>query len=137
MSAKVSIEFRMITIRCYSCGIPFGLPDYFQSSRREDHDTFYCPNGHPGHYPQENEAERLKRELADTQKRLEFARNEARSLKEQRDNANQQLTQAKTKAARQRKRIASGVCPCCNRTFTDSRLARHIATKHPDYQGKE
>lgn len=28
-------------------------------------------------------------------------------------------------------RIGKGVCPCCNRTFVE--LARHIATKHPDY----
>jgi hypothetical protein len=33
-----------------------------------------------------------------------------------------------------RKRIQSGVCPCCNRTFEN--LGRHMKSKHPafDYE---
>lgn len=27
-------------------------------------------------------------------------------------------------------RIGAGICPCCNRTF--SQLARHMQSKHPD-----
>ncbi len=30
-----------------------------------------------------------------------------------------------------KKRAANGVCPCCNRTFSD--LARHMKAKHPDF----
>lgn len=32
---------------------------------------------------------------------------------------------------RTRNRIANGVCPCCDRSFTN--LQRHMASKHPDY----
>jgi hypothetical protein len=28
-------------------------------------------------------------------------------------------------------RIGNGVCPCCNRSFTN--LRRHMTTKHPEY----
>jgi hypothetical protein len=31
-----------------------------------------------------------------------------------------------------KKRVAAGVCPCCNRSFKD--LARHMAGQHPDYK---
>lgn len=30
-----------------------------------------------------------------------------------------------------RKRVAGGVCPCCNRSFVN--LGRHMAGQHPDY----
>lgn len=30
-----------------------------------------------------------------------------------------------------KKRIANGVCPCCNRSFAN--LERHMAGQHPDY----
>ncbi len=32
---------------------------------------------------------------------------------------------------RTRKRVGSGVCPCCSRTF--QQLARHMKAKHPAY----
>jgi uncharacterized small protein (DUF1192 family) len=36
---------------------------------------------------------------------------------------------------RTKKRVAAGVCPCCNRTFEN--LARHMAGEHPGYAGKD
>lgn len=36
---------------------------------------------------------------------------------------------------RLRKRASAGVCPCCNRTF--SQLARHMQTKHPTFIAQE
>jgi chemotaxis response regulator CheB len=32
-----------------------------------------------------------------------------------------------------KKRVANGVCPCCNRTF--KQLARHMKAKHPEFVG--
>ena len=34
-------------------------------------------------------------------------------------------------AERELQRVEHGVCPCCKRSF--SALARHMATKHPEY----
>lgn len=31
---------------CAQCGVVFGLPDHLEEARRDDHETFYCPNGH-------------------------------------------------------------------------------------------
>jgi hypothetical protein len=37
----------------------------------------------------------------------------------------------KGQATRLRNRAKAGVCPCCKRTV--SQLARHMASKHPDF----
>lgn len=31
---------------CASCGVVFWLTDHLEKERRDDHRTFYCPNGH-------------------------------------------------------------------------------------------
>ena len=48
---------------CIHCGISFAVPTEFIESRREDHKTFYCPNGHRMYYPQLNKEELLVRKL--------------------------------------------------------------------------
>ncbi len=34
-------------IRCCNCGTVFTMSEHLEVLRRGDHDTFYCPNGHP------------------------------------------------------------------------------------------
>jgi hypothetical protein len=131
MVAKVQIEFEMKTEKCINCGVPFGLPDYFRNELLRSHHTFYCPNGHGQIYSGENKEEQLARELAESYKRLEFSRNEARSLKNQRDEMEAKLKTATASTKRLKTRIKNGVCPCCKRTF--KQLARHIENKHPNY----
>lgn len=31
-------------------------------------------------------------------------------------------------------RISNSTCPCCNRHFPNDKLAKHLATKHPDFK---
>jgi hypothetical protein len=42
----------MITIECATCGVVFAVTDSYQARRREDHERFFCPNGHRNIYPQ-------------------------------------------------------------------------------------
>lgn len=56
----------MKEVPCAQCGIIFGLPDVYEHQLREDHATFYCPNGHSLRFFQESckdKAVRLEREL--------------------------------------------------------------------------
>lgn len=53
------------------CGISWAAPKSFFDKRREDHKTFYCPNGCPRHYPQESKEEKLKRQLREKSTRLQ------------------------------------------------------------------
>lgn len=116
---------------CCNCGITFHVPAVFQKACRADsRKTFYCPNGHGQSYT-ESEADKLRQER-DRLKQNE-AWYEAR-LKDAQADADAQKRQAaayKGIATRIKNRVKQGVCPCCNRTFSD--LARHVKTKHPDF----
>lgn len=82
----------------------------------DDHKTFYCPRGDAQHYPQETEAEKLRKKLHASE--LEATRR-----------ANENIALQK-EAVRLARRARAGVCPCCNRTF--KALAAHMKTKHPE-----
>lgn len=99
---------------CPSCDCEFALTNRMEKNRRADGASFYCPNGHSMSFSGENEAvrrerDRLKQEVA----RLE-----------------QEVESAKASAQRAHRRVAAGVCPCCNRTFQN--VARHMKTQHPN-----
>mgnify|MGYP001601907496 CR=1 FL=1 len=102
---------------CGECGISFAAPESFWSNRRDDHKTWYCPNGHSRHYPGESEKEKAQRLL-----REEQARHQRTISRENEERA------AREKAERKLKRVGRGVCPDCNRTFQN--LARHMTCKH-------
>lgn len=109
----VSVTLQRIT--CCSCGIVYAIPQTFQQEVRDNHQTFYCPNGHRQWYPAESESEKLLKLLR--QRENELA---------QKVTANIQLDNQLTKI---KKDIAVGKCPCCGKTF--KHLANHMARKHP------
>ena len=119
------------TISCGKCGVVFALPESFIGARRKDHETFYCPNGHPRYYPQENETERLRRQLKEAESHHERLRRcyEEKAM----DLADEKRRHASTKGqlTKTKKRIANGVCPCCHRHFVN--LERHMKGQHPEY----
>lgn len=113
---------------CATCGVVFGIPETLEARRREDHRSFYCPNGHSMHFTG----------LTPTQQKLEEERKRAARLRTQmiakQDQARaalQEAAEAKASEVRLRWRVGNGVCPCCGRTFAP--LARHVATKHPEF----
>jgi hypothetical protein len=113
-------------IECASCGMLFGISQTYLRKRLEDHKGFYCPNGHANYFPQETEAERLRGQL-------EFARTRARGEERRREVAERSLAATKGVVTKLKKRVANGVCPCCNRHFAD--LQRHMDGQHPDFTG--
>lgn len=114
------------------CGLQFALPDMFVARRREDQKTWYCPNGHSRWFPGKTEAQK-QQERADRLQRTVEAR-EADLRFEQRRLINERRSHAATKGqlTKTKKRIGNGVCPCCNRHFTN--VERHMASQHPDYE---
>lgn len=131
----VYVESKIHIIECAACSIDFGIGDDFMARRREDHRNFYCPNGHSNIYPGPSKEERR---LAAAEAELEAARSLAQREARRREQAEReartadyQRRAAKGQLTKTRKRIAAGVCPCCNRSFAN--LARHMAGQHPDY----
>jgi len=115
---------------CPNCGMQFAMTADFVQRRRENHETFYCPSGPGQSFKAENEAERLRRlnqNLVQQQARLQDEIREANKV------AGEAIRRAETEVkARKRieKRIGAGVCPDCNRTF--SNIARHMVSKHSE-----
>lgn len=117
MSVYTSVSLEVQT--CIACGVYFGVPKQLDYQLRQNHKSFYCPNGHPQSYCGESEAEKLRRELK--RKEQEVADQVRAKLQAQSE------LQA---AERKLKRVAKGVCPCCNRSFAN--LHKHMTTKHPE-----
>lgn len=111
---------------CCVCGITFAAPQHWFKSKQSTGDTFYCPNGHSLSFTKGTDTI-LREQIADEQKR-------ARELELQLTSAQDQLQATKRELQRHKKRIANGVCPCCNRAFMQ--LQRHMKTKHPEYSSE-
>lgn len=120
------IEF--VLEECCSCGTPFMLPKRMQKVLIENHQRFYCPNGHGQSYCGKTEAQKLKEQLE--QEKQRSAADKERLEKQWLEKHGEVV-----KLEKKLKRIHNGVCPCCNRTF--SNLAKHMETQHPEVLGKE
>lgn len=119
---------------CCTCGVTVVVPQDFKRKRLEDHKTYYCPNGHPLHYPGESELEKTKR-LLETERRWREQEIESRKKAwEAADRASRRASAAKGQVTRIKNRVGNGVCPCCKRTFQN--LLRHMHTKHPDFKNE-
>src|SRR6185503_2487574 len=101
------------TVECYKCAMVFGMPMEFLRQLRETGDSFFCPAGHSQHFT-ETTVQRLERELKrvkeQSQRDIEWQRG-------QRQIAEKALIAKKGQITKLKKRVAAGVCPCCQRTF--------------------
>lgn len=110
-------------ITCYSCGTPFAMGAQYEKDRRDDHRSFFCPNGHSQAFMGESTEEALKRQL-------KWSKDQAARLAAERDQYQASLRATKGHVTRLRNRAASGHCPFgCDRRFAG--LAEHVAKKHP------
>lgn len=116
------------TIVCYKCHVPFAVSAKHHRELLDTHDTFYCPAGHPQHYIAKFNEEKLREQLENERKQRQ--QEEERLYNLYLDELNKS-----NKLNRQLKRIHKGICPCCNRSFTN--LKRHMETKHPEIMKKQ
>lgn len=63
----------MTHITCCNCGIIFAVPEHWESSRREDHQNFWCPNGHQQAFLSKSETEKLRTDLKEKVQDLAIA----------------------------------------------------------------
>ena len=64
MSEQFNVTVNLSTCNCSVCGIVYTLPCNMRERREEDHETFYCPNGHRQHFPGESTEEVLEKNNA-------------------------------------------------------------------------
>lgn len=131
----IEVKTAYVTHTCAQrgCGVSFAVEDGFDDRRREDHATFYCPNGHSLSYSGKTEAEK-ERERADRlQRQVEQRERDIRFEQHRLDSERRAHAATKGQLTKTKKRVANGVCPCCNRHFVD--LGRHMAGQHPEFVG--
>lgn len=116
---------------CIHCGVRFGIPADLRASRKRDKKSFYCPNGHPMVYTGQSDADRIQQ----LNGQLDQERTRRQQAEERIEHESRQRRRVQTRLNNVQKRIKSGVCPCCNRTF--KQLAAHMANKHPEFAGKD
>lgn len=127
-AARIQLETIYVVETCISCGCTFALPQTYQYQRRQDHLSFYCPNGHSQCYLADSD-------LLKARRALEAAQNETLNAKQDAEWQRKLREKTERKMKKLERRIKNGVCPCCQRHFTD--VQRHIETKHPDYATQE
>ena len=120
-------QIKIITLEleeCCNCHCMFGITTDMMNRLRINHRSFYCPNGHPQSYLHESREEKLKRQLEQTSSQLARTQSSLETSRRSKAAIKGQLTKTK-------RRVANGVCPCCNSTFAD--LAAHMHGQHPEY----
>jgi hypothetical protein len=107
-----------------SCGIAFAVPQWWYEGKTKTHSWFYCPNGHQQHFAEETDEEKFRRER-------DIARQQLARAEQEVTEAWNKVAKTEKETKRLKKRVAIGVCPCCNRSV--SQMERHMKTKHPEF----
>jgi len=125
----------LVVKTCGSCGTTYGLSDETnRCALADDRVLWRCTNPECAWdrvHCTDTELSRTKRELEQARRWSELNRIEAANERSRREIAERGYAAQKGVTTKLRKRIAAGVCPCCNRTFEN--LARHVARQHPKY----
>ena len=124
-------KYTLARMECGGCGISYAVPQAWLKDRKRNHETFYCPNGCPRHFPGESDIERERRLREEAERRAEGQRLWRKQAIDRADRAERSAAAYKGHLTRTKRRVGNGVCPCCNRHFKN--LADHMAGQHPEY----
>lgn len=132
---NITVSTTLSTVTCPACGGLYAISESYlgEAQRRGGFKQCWtCPYCKTSRGYGEGEADKLRKQIADlessvkwTEERKRYAEQEAEHFRRSRDGMRGAL-------AKERKRVGNGVCPRCNRTF--SNLGRHMATKHPEHK---
>ena len=121
---KIMPNITLEVHHCGVCGVIFALDVNFADARRSDKQSWCCPNGHSFSWKGRPEVEELRDQVAAAQRRV-------RATQDLLHHEERSHAATRGHLTRTKKRVAHGVCPCCNRTF--AQLERHMASQHPEY----
>lgn len=69
---KIWLTVGFLVEDCCKCGITFAMTEDYATKRKNDHKSFYCPNGHAQYYTRKSDAEKLKDQLVHCQLDRDF-----------------------------------------------------------------
>lgn len=113
-----------------TCGGVFAISERFRENARRNGKGYTCPYCNSYWSWKESEADKLRKQLEEKERALVAAKCETTRANLLLDTARRE----QERAAKKLRRIEKGVCPCCNRSFTN--LRRHMESKHPEATAK-
>lgn len=127
---------QLVVVRCW-CGIQHAVPESLRRVQLQQRDAgkrkvVYCPLGHEYYPAGKSETDKLREKLELEERKLVRERashDQTRARLSHTESCRRAEKAAKTKL---KKRIANGVCPCCNRHFVN--VQRHIESQHPEFK---
>lgn len=103
---------------------------------KRTHKLFYCPYCRTGqHFTGESDIERAERLKRDAEAATQRERQRHDQTKAELRETERRRRAEKGAKTRLKNRVSKGVCPCCNRHFTD--LQRHMENQHPGVAQEE
>jgi len=131
--------YDIVILDCPSCGIHYGIMTDFRDRRVNDHRSWYCPNGHSIHFPQDNEAETLRKEVRRLERSKQWSEDQRRAAEADAARQRRVAAAARGRVTKIKNRIANGVCPApgCKRSGLGADVMAHIASCHPDFHGHQ
>ena len=130
MSTTLNFTETLFVQHCARCQMAFGMPMTFESARRDDHQTWYCPSGHSQSYTGKSDEERAKARVVELERQLASRRDDVRVQRERTEAVTRTLTATKGQLTRAKRRAEKGVCQHCSRHFVN--VERHMSSQHAD-----
>lgn len=130
--AKDAVPVTLWVSDCPVCAVVFAMPKAMEKDRRENGQSFFCPNGHSLSF-RETEADRLRKQLASVDADRKYAWQVYQEADADRKRTAASLRVTKGHLTRLKNRVEAGVCIHCNRTFQN--VARHMQSKHGESHG--
>lgn len=130
----------MFMLTCPNCAGIYAISEAFRIQAQQiGHfkKTWACPycgskRGY-GESSHENEVRDLKKKLEQQQNTTVYYRQRHDELQTKVEHLKKSRDGVRGALAKVKKRVANSVCPCCNRTFTETALQRHLKTQHPNW----
>lgn len=115
-----------------SCGGVYAITESFHAQKHKEGGSWTCPYCQTGWGFRGNGLnEKLRRDLARKEAEVLRQRNVNANIQDTLQTTRHQLRAEKGAKTKLKKRIADGMCPCCDRHFQN--VHRHIKNQHPEY----
>jgi len=119
--------------KCWKCKCQIWVPDeLYHAAKASSAISIFCGYGHSGVFRDgPTEVDKLRQERDRLAQQIAYKDDRIKQLREDAEAAGSRAAAARGQVTKIKNRVGHGVCPCCNRTFSD--LARHMGTKHPTF----
>lgn len=124
MGLALAVTVTLTEISCGGCGGAYAINERYRREKQEKGGSWTCPYCRTWWGYSEGENARLREQVEAEKKRTRLALERENAERAERV----RIETERDKIARKLKRVTKGVCPECQRSF--SNLARHMHTKH-------